>query len=575
MPDGRIARFEVPEGTTPEQAHQMMTAHFTQSAHQQDKPFANAKQMEETRPNTSIMQDAGNFLSGAVRGAGSIGATILAPYDIAKDAINGKGLSLESNRQRRSDIDSGLQMLGANPESGFYTAGKIGGEIAGTAGIGGVLAKGAAAIPQLAKFAPALQSGGFNLGPAQTASPFANAAIRAGAGAAVGGTQVGITNPEDAATGALVGGIMPGGVKVAGAVGNAVKNGAGVAARNILGASTGTGAESIRGAYQAGKTGSQEFLGNMRGNTSFNDVVDNAKQALSNMRADRANAYRSGMIDIKNDASVIDFAPIQKAMDNISSMGSFKGQQINKNAAGTVSDLAETVGNWSKLNPSEYHTPEGLDALKQAVGDIRDSTQFGTAARRAADSVYNSVKNQISLQAPTYNKVMKDYAEASTQLSEVEKALSLGDKASKDTAIRKLQSLMRNNVQTNYGNRLTLAQLLSDKGGVDLLPAIAGQSMSSAMPRGIVGAGEKVGALGAAIMNPASIPGLLAAAPFTSPRIMGEAMYGLGSMSRAGGNAANKLGGMAGRVGLLNPGLLDAEQSILRSAPLMAISGSP
>jgi len=32
MPDGRVARFEVPEGTTPEQAQAMMEAHFAAPA---------------------------------------------------------------------------------------------------------------------------------------------------------------------------------------------------------------------------------------------------------------------------------------------------------------------------------------------------------------------------------------------------------------------------------------------------------------------------------------------------------------------------------------------------------------
>ena len=93
-----------------------------------------------------LMQSVGNLAAGAIRGAGSIGATIVAPYDIAKDAIAGKGLSLESNRQRRKDMDEALQSLGADPESMAYGAGKFVTEVAGTMGAPGVLAKGAQAV---------------------------------------------------------------------------------------------------------------------------------------------------------------------------------------------------------------------------------------------------------------------------------------------------------------------------------------------------------------------------------------------------------------------------------------------
>jgi hypothetical protein len=175
-----------------------------------------------------------------------------------------------------------------------------------------------------------------------------------------------------------------------------------------------------------------------------------------------------------------------------------------------------------------------LDALKKAIGDIRDATEFGSAGRKAADTVYNSVKNEIAKQAPTYAKTMKSYSEASDLITEIEKALSLGNKASADTSMRKLQSLMRNNVNTNYGNRLNLASELEQQGGANILPAVAGQAMSSAAPRGLQGlAATGTGALG--IVNPA----VLAALPFQSPRLVGEAAYGLGRLSSTGGNAAN------------------------------------
>ena len=56
-----------------------------------------------------VLQGAGNLGAGLVRGAGSIGATLVAPWDMMSDAIAGKGLSLESNRQRRADMDSALE----------------------------------------------------------------------------------------------------------------------------------------------------------------------------------------------------------------------------------------------------------------------------------------------------------------------------------------------------------------------------------------------------------------------------------------------------------------------------------
>lgn len=529
-PDGKKFIVTAPEGASQEQVLSYAQQNFKSAPQAAQQPGA----IDTLKSNIGGIADYyKNVGMGAVRGASRIGTTLMRPLDAT-------GITGTTHPERVAGIE-GFFKENANPESLAFKGGDIGSQIAGTAGVGGFMAKGATAIGAAPKVATALQSGGLSLGtPAATTLPgmAGNAALRTGAGAVTGGAMAGLVDPEQGGTGAIIGGALPTAVKAAGMAGGGLRN----AGEHILGAMTGTGTEAIRGAIQAGKTGSQDFLANMRGDVPFDDVVTAAKQGLQNMRKERAAAYRGGMVNIKNDKTVLDMTPINDAVNNIKQSGNFKGKIINQKAGGVIDEIDTVVADWAKSKPADFHTPEGLDALKQAIGDIRDSTQFGTPARRAADSVYNAVKNEIQAQAPTYAKVMKDYSEASATLQEIEGALSLGNNKSKDTAIRKLQSLMRNNAQTNYGNRLELAKTLEDKGGVNLGPSIAGQAMSSWTPRGMVGSIEK----GGMAFAPFVAPGALLAAPFTSPRLMGEGLYSLGAMSGGAGNSARGMLGIAG-----------------------------
>ncbi len=516
-----------------------------------DEPQGRYEFVDEPTANTTTLQDIAqhgkNALGGAIRGAGSIGATLLTPIDaLARSLNDGKPININgydiAGQDRRTAMDAGLTSAGADPESWMYKGFKLGGEVAGTAGAGGAVANAvarlapsaAAAVPA---FIQAMRTGGLSTG--AKAAPgvagwAANMAPRIAGGAVSGGVTAGLVNPEDAGTGALIGGALPPGVQLAKALGAGTKNAVAGLAKHTLGTSTGTGAESVATAYRAGKQGGTEFLDNLRGKVPFTDVLDEAKAALSQMRVDRSNQYKQGMAGVSADKTVIPFDPIDKAVSSLKSMGNFKGQVINKNASGTVDEIAGLVGQWKALDPNEFHTPEGLDALKQAISDIRDTTQMGTAARKAADTAYNAVKGQITMQAPTYAKVMKDYSEASELVKEIERSLVGNQKTAADTAMRKLQSLMRNNVNTNYGNRLDLARTLEAK-GADILPAVAGQAMSSMTPRGLQGLSAS-GIAGAGLLT--SNPAALAMLPFTSPRLMGEAAYGLGAMNRGVGKVA-------------------------------------
>lgn len=322
----------------------------------------------------------------------------------------------------------------------------------------------------------------------------------------------------------------------------AAKKGAeatGFAGRTALGLTTGQGPENIRTAFESGLKNKTSFIDNLSGKADMVDALDAAKQNLANMGAQKAAEYRSGMVNIKGDKTVLNFNGIDDAIKNASSMVTFKGQIKNEKGAQAAQKAAEIVDEWKSLNPAEYHTPEGLDALKQKVGGVLESIPFEEkTARKVVGSIYDSIKQEINTQAPVYASVMKDYSEATELIGEIERALSLGKKASADTALRKLQSLSRNNANTNFGHRLDLAKTLESQGGNEILPAIAGQAMNTWTPRGLVSQGAGLYTMGNALTNPA----LMALLPLQSPKAVGLAAYGAGKVAapiQRGMNALN------------------------------------
>ncbi len=170
------------------------------------------------KPSRGVMgtiQDAG---AGLVRGAGSIGATILTPYDLL--AGNTKSIG---NPERRAAMDGGFREMGVDTDSMAYGGGKLGGEIAGTAGVGSVFGMGAKAVGAAPKLVNALTSAGFSTGAPAAATlggRAADLALRSVAGGAVGGASAGMVDPEMAGAGGAVGAALPGALGAAGAVGN-------------------------------------------------------------------------------------------------------------------------------------------------------------------------------------------------------------------------------------------------------------------------------------------------------------------------------------------------------------------
>lgn len=306
----------------------------------------------------------------------------------------------------------------------------------------------------------------------------------------------------------------------------------GAAAKQILGVTTGVGADTVGEAYKAGKAGNKVFMENLKGTAEPTKVLEEAQNALSNIKSARNEAYKASMSSLKNDKTMLGFEDVDKTLaDTYKQFAQGEGGIVkNTKVKSVLDDVNEALNEWKNSDNPLTRTPQAFDDMKQRIGGILEGLPYNEkTARTAVNKVYNSIKNTIKAQAPTYEATMKDYSQASDLVNEIEKSLSLGDRASVDTAMRKLQSLTRNNVQTNYGQRVKLAKELEKYGGENIMPALAGQAMNEWLPRGLVGKGEDIAAiLGAAHMSPATL-----AFPLAMPKVVGAGAYGAGKVAGA------------------------------------------
>lgn len=341
-----------------------------------------------------------------------------------------------------------------------------------------------------------------------------------------------------------------------GAAGSAVIAAPGALTRHTLGLSTGVpGGEGYRRALQAGfehgaagapTPRSENFIQTLRGLTDDADVVRQAEDAVKLLQKDASDAYRSGYVDVQNDATVLDFGDIDKALTDLSGRAFYKGQVRDPAAAKVFTEVRDLVEEWKGLDPAQFHTPEGMDTLKQRIGGIGEKLNADNDRRAAsiAKGLYGEVKNTISRQVPSYATTMKGYEEAQGLLSQIKGSLSLKDRAGVDTKLRKLQSVLRNNASTDYGYRTQLAELLDARSGKPILDTLAAQSVRAWEPRSLArvpASGMAASGIGGLLTQniadfPISYldPSMLAALPLMSPRLMAETSYGLG---RAAGTA--------------------------------------
>lgn len=299
----------------------------------------------------------------------------------------------------------------------------------------------------------------------------------------------------------------------------------------LAGFKSGVGPEALEAAYKAGKEGGarlEAFNRSFRDLEPMEDVVSEARSAITNMRKAGSNEYLRGIgrLDLEN--KVLDFDKINEAIASGREMQRFKGKSIPmpKEARLAKTEMIQEIQRWRSFNPKIYHTPEGLDALKRGLWGYVEKYEPNTPAHKAAKDIYESVRSTIIKEVPEYAPVMKAYEESMELIKEIERSLSLGKKSATDTALRKLQSVLRNNVNTSYGYRQKLAEYLVQNGSPFLMEKLAGQALNPIAARGMARFSTDIalttmGLAGAITTNPLAV-GMMAPIVASSPRAMGN-----------------------------------------------------
>jgi hypothetical protein len=316
---------------------------------------------------------AGNRVAGLVRGAGSIGETLLAPIDAGARALGIQNDFIGRDDRRQAMTDA-LGSLGADTNSLDFKGGKLAAEVGGTAGIGGALSKGAQAAKLSPEIVNALRTGGFSTG-TNRLSTANNLVVRGVGGGATGAATVGAVSPEDAGAGGAIGAALPGVLKGAGAVGGAIADVGQGAAKGLM-------ESALKGTIKAHKKGD----------------VDTAVQTLLDYGINPTNAG------------------VQKIKGLVSELNQKIETAIQGSTATIDKDKVLNALARSRQTAANQVSPTSDLAAIQGVGDDFTKSFPGPMG----------VQQAQSLKQGTYRNLSKKYGEQGSATTEAQKDLARG-----------------------------------------------------------------------------------------------------------------------------------------------------
>lgn len=340
-------------------------------------------------------------------------------------------------------------------------------------------------------------------------------------------------------------------------------------ATSAIGVGTGVGGDVIRAGISSALKGGEaynSFVEGLRGGASPEQLVGQAREALQAITDNRRMAYQEQLTKIAGNTATYDISPIVEEVGNqLEKFGIKKtntGLDFSRSKfaldPSAQKDIEKLVGYVDGYGlKTGDRTAVGIDNLKKVIGSYYSpNSDYRSFTQGIKSAIWNpESKSGVLSKVPGYEKLAGDYGRSSGLIEDIQKGLSLGDKASVETSFKKLISSMKQNNEF----RKQLVQELDRVNEGGLLTKIAGQQMSSFMPRGLAKYGNELAGMHAILTGSGFVP-LLGILMGTSPRMVGELLGALGLPARKVASLMKLLGKLApvsSETGVVTGGLLN------------------
>lgn len=296
------------------------------------------------------------------------------------------------------------------------------------------------------------------------------------------------------------------------------------------GALTGTSEETISQAFNAARRGGkelEEFTKALRNKTTPEELVVRMREGVETVNAQKSANYSKKLAEI-GDTVVDTKGIVPEVQANLKSLGIKINEEGVLDFSNSKFSTVPSAGNklqtmYDKVvGLGDQRSLRDIDTLRQALKNL-ELAGDDNAARTANFAITNATNKvrEAGKQVEGYGKMLSEFVDDAQFLDEVTEALSSGDKATIDTAYRKMATALK----TNNEQRRNLLMELDEVTGGYVLSSVAGQQLSEALPRGLsrymvgIFAGTALGTGGAS---------LLPALVFASPRVVGEVLRAAG-----------------------------------------------
>ena len=456
---------------------------------------------------------------GALQEAANVGGNWLQGVKIGANML-GFNPDIMPKEQRQKEVQSFVGQQGAQPESLPFQIGQGAYDVALTAGVPGAVAKPIAGLgkysPTLAKLAQAVRTGGMEGG---------NLATRTAGGAIASGAATGAINPENAGTGAVVGGLMPSAI---GAISRIVRpqtnqkvldlmeQGVTPTPGQILGGTANTIEEKMQSVPIVG-----EAIGSARKKAveEFNSAALN--RALAPIGQKTSKIGREGINEVEDKISSVYNSLLPK-------LSFIPDQTFNQE----IGQLKQIARNFPKQEYTEFNNILGRtnlntsmsgQALKDAesvlskeVSAFKNSTDaYQKRLGETLEGVLTSLRNSLSRSNPQYAQELKSANEAWANYTRIRGAASSTAAGANEGVFSPAQLAMAVRAADKSAGKgasakgAALMQDLAEQGTNVLGSKVADSGTAGRLGYGLGGA--------AVYANPQVLWGTLGALPYLGP----------------------------------------------------------